>query len=420
MNVKVFNVDTSSENNKGKMKILHIMPYSPVPPNFGGALRTYNILQRISKHHEVTLLLFGSKQDEQNLRNEFGGAVRNIYVMPEPWQRTYKRIAQLYSTVHIHSYFHMLAVNAAMQKKINQLLSAEQYDIVQTEFSHMSNYTLHTSAVKILDAHNVEYDNFRRMSVNDHRPLRKFHYFLEYKKLQREEINGCGKQDALFVTSERDKAVFEKDLPGVPKFVVPNGVDSGFFTAGDEQREPFSLVFTGMMAYVPNYDGILYFLDEIFPLILKKIPEAKIYIVGNRPPAHLTARASSKVIVTGYVDDVRPYIRKASVYVVPLRMGSGTRLKIAEALSMKIPIVTTSIGCEGINITSGENALIADDPASFAESVISLFKNPSLQRKLTVNGYELMKTTYDWSVISDKVLSYYAMLVNSKKSDSLR
>jgi glycosyltransferase involved in cell wall biosynthesis len=150
-------------------------------------------------------------------------------------------------------------------------------------------------------------------------------------------------------------------------------------------------------------------------LICKKIPEAKIYIVGNSPPAHLLARASDNVIVTGYVDDVRPYIRKSSVYVVPLRMGSGTRLKIAEALSMRIPIVTTGIGCEGIDIISGEHALVADDPVSFADSVISLLQNSSLREKLTASGYELMKSNYDWSVIGQKVLSYYQMLVDVKK-----
>jgi polysaccharide biosynthesis protein PslH len=400
------------------MKILHLMPYSPVPPNFGGALRTYNILKNIITHHEVTLLLFGTAEDEKNLRREFGHGIKNIHIIPEPWQRTYKRLAQLYSTFHPHSFFHMLAVNSEMQNKLTQLLSSNDFDIVQTEFSHLGSYNLPTNAVKILDAHNVEYDNFRRMSVNDIRPIRKFHYYLEYKKLFKEEIEGLRKQDALFVTSERDKKVFEKDLPGLTKFVVPNGVDSNFFAASTESPEPFSLVFTGMMAYVPNYDGVLYFLDEIFPRILEKIPDAKIYIVGNRPPAYLTARSSNNVIITGYVDDVRPYIRRSSVYVVPLRMGSGTRLKIGEALSMRVPIVTTSIGCEGIDIRSGESAIIADDPASFADGVISLLMDPDRRKKLTNNGFELMKTNYEWSVIGKKVLSYYDLLVNLKNKSS--
>ncbi len=397
------------------MKILHLMPYSPVPPNFGGALRTYNILKNIVPHHDVTLALFGDKSDEDKLRKEFNGLIRSIHTVPEPWQRKHYRLGQFYSTLHTHSFFHMLAVNSKMQSLLDRLLSNDSFDIVQTEFSHLGSYNLKTDAVKIIDAHNIEYDNFRRMWLNDHRPIRKFHYFLEYKKLLNEEINGCSKQDALFLTSERDKKLFDKDIPGVPKFVIPNGVDSTYFSPGENQPEPFTMVFTGMMAYVPNYDGILYFLDEIFPLVQKKVPNAKVYIVGNRPPKQLSDRATENIIITGFVEDVRPFIRRASIYIVPLRMGGGTRLKIAEALSMKIPIVTTSIGCEGIDIASGESAIIADDPVSFADEIVSLFHDDAKRKKLINNGYELMKSKYEWSVIGKKILETYQYLVNNLK-----
>lgn len=392
------------------------MPYSPVPPNFGGALRNYNILKNILPHHDVTLAMFGNQTDEQKLRQEFKGSIQNIHTVSAPWQRKHYRLGQFYSTLNSHSFFHMLAVNNEMQLLIDRILSNDSYDIVQTEFSHLGSYRLMTDAVKILDAHNVEYDNFRRMWLNDHRPIRKFHYFLEYKKLFKEEIKGCGKQDALFVTSERDKKLFDKDIPNIPKFVIPNGVDSNFFSSGDNQPEPFTLVFTGMMAYVPNYDGMLYFLDEIFPIVLKKFPSVKVYIVGNRPPKQLSARASDNVIITGFVEDVRPYIRRASVYIVPLRMGGGTRLKIGEALSMKIPIVTTSIGCEGIDIVSGESAIIADDPISFANGIISLIQDDSMKKKLVRNGYDVVQSKYEWSVIGKRILELYQDLVIKTKT----
>lgn len=387
-----------------------MMPYSPVPPNFGGALRTYNILKNIVPHHDVTVVMFGDKADEENIRQEFGGSIQKIHWVPVPWQRTYYRLGQLYSTVHRHSFFHMLAVNASMQSLLDTVLSNDHFDIVQTEFSHLGSYQLKTDAVKILDAHNVEYDNFRRMWLNEQRAARKFHYYLEYRKLKCEELEGCRRQDALFFTSERDKEIFQKDIPEVPKFVIPNGVDSQYFKSGDEEPEPFTLVFSGMMAYVPNYDGILYFLDEIFPAVQKQFPTVKVYIVGNRPPKQLIDRASENIIVTGFVDDVRPYIRKASVYIVPLRMGGGTRLKIAEALSMKIPIVTTSIGCEGIDIVSGESAIIADDPRSFADGIITLLRDSALRAKLVKNGYEVMRSKYEWSVIGGKILDLYQQL----------
>src|SRR5699024_877262 len=128
---------------------------------------------------------------------------------------------------------------------------------------------------------------------------------------------------------------------------------TSFFTASEVTAEPYTMVFTGALSYVPNYDGMIYFLEEIFPIIKKVILQAKIYIVGSRPPKKLKKYQSKSVIVTGFVDDVRPYVDQASVFVVPLKMGSGTRLKVVEALSMKKPVVSTSIGSEGIEVSDG-------------------------------------------------------------------
>lgn len=398
------------------MKILHIMPYSPVPTNFGGALRTFNIMKAVVPHHEVTVAMFGAPSDEALLQREFGGRLRGVTAVAPPWQRKHYRLGQAYSTLHRHSFFHMLAVSGAMQRTIDRLLDAVPFDIVQTEFSHLGSYRLDTGAVKIMDCHNVEYDNFRRMWLNDRRWMRKAHYYLEYRKLRREEIEGCRRQDALFTTSERDRAIFERDVPGVPSFVVPNGVDAGYFTPGDEPAGRPTLVFTGMMAYVPNYDGILYFLDEILPIVRRSVPDIMVYVVGNRPPAQLTARASESVVVTGFVEDVRPYIRKADIYIVPLRMGGGTRLKITEALSMKKPIVTTSIGCEGIDVVSGESALIADRPAEFAESVVRLLRDRDLRKRLVTNGHALVRDRYEWGIIGRNILDLYQRMTERRPS----
>jgi polysaccharide biosynthesis protein PslH len=153
------------------------------------------------------------------------------------------------------------------------------------------------------------------------------------------------------------------------------------------------------MKYVPNYDGILYFLDEIFPFILKKIPDAKIYIVGNGPPVALQRRASENIIVTGFVEDVRPYVWRSKAYVVPLRMGGGTRLKVVEAMAMRKPIVTTSIGCEGIEVKSGEHVFIADQPEEFARSVIAILNDSVSHLPVADRGYQLARSRYDWKSI---------------------
>jgi len=170
-----------------------------------------------------------------------------------------------------------------------------------------------------------------------------------------------------------------------------------------------------MMAYVPNSDGMLYFLDEIFPLIKKKVPGVTITIVGNRPPRELLRRASDDVIVTGYVDDVRPFVERAAVYVAPLRIGSGTRLKILEALSMKKPVVTTSIGCEGLDVVDGESALVADEPEAFACRVIELLHSDRLRRKLMRTGSELVREKYDWRIVHKRLDEAYCEVLRSAR-----
>jgi glycosyltransferase involved in cell wall biosynthesis len=168
-----------------------------------------------------------------------------------------------------------------------------------------------------------------------------------------------------------------------------------------------------MMGYVPNYEGIIWFLDNIFPLIRKEIPNIKIYIVGKNPPQKLRKRATGNIIVTGFVKDVRPYVWRSSVYVVPLRMGGGTRLKVLEALAMKKPVVTTSIGCEGIDVTNDETVLKADNPEAFADSVIKLIGRKELRDRLSQNGHELIHSKYRWDAIGNQIEEAYSKLIQN-------
>lgn len=399
------------------MNILHIMPYSPVPPDFGGALRVYHLLKNLAKDHSVTVATIGWPEDAYDFREYFQSQLKEVHILPRGWRRKYKRLSQFYSFCSRRSHFRLLGTSRELQIRLDELCKHNQFDIVITEFAHMAFYRLETDAVKILDAHNVEYNNFRQMWMNARSMPRRIHYEREYKKFQREEIEACSKQDAIFTTSIQDKILLDHDVPSVPKFVVPNGVDTSYFRESPgAEIEPYSLVFTGMMGYSPNNDGIIDFLDNTFPLILEKVPRAKLYVVGARPPKHLLSWARDNVVVTGYVDDVRPYVWKSSVYVVPLRMGSGTRLKITEAMSMKKPIVTTTIGCEGIDVVHGESAMIADDPQSFANAVIELLNNGALRAKLTAKSSEIVREQYEWKVITEKMGKVLASLVEQHRT----
>ena len=390
------------------------MPYSPVPPIFGGALRTYHMLKILSRYHDVTVLTYGNRAVERGLRKHFGSRLSSIHTVQPPLIWKSRRLLQFYSLSTRRSFNNVATHTKRMQLKIDQLLAENGFDVVQTEFAHMGCFRLSTDAMKILDCHNVEYDCFRRIWLNTHTMLREYHYYLEYRKFYREEIEACRKQDAIFVTSMQDEALLERDVPRIPKFVVPNGVDTSHSKPSSEGEESWSLVFTGSMGYVPNHDGILYFLDDIFPLIQREIPDVKLYVVGDRPPEKLLKRASNNVIITGYVEDVRPYVWRARVSVIPLRVGGGTRLKLLEALAMRKAVVTTSIGREGIEVADGESVLIRDDPQAFAKAVIELFREPKLREKLTQNGYDLVRARYDWSVIGEQVEEIYRSLISNK------
>ena len=399
------------------MKILHIFPYSPVPPIFGGALRVYHMLRMMARDHDVTVAVFAWDKALPEFRREFDGRVRGIHTAPYNWSRRNKRAAQFISFWAKHSFFYTISQSREMQRTLDGIVAKNDFDIIQSEFPTMGDYNFQSDAVRILDSHNVEYDVFRRMWQKARSPLRKLHYYDEFKKFYHEELAVYKKQDALFVTSERDKMILDADIPGVPKYVVPNGVDSAYFAPKEQTTEPHSLVFTGALSYIPNSDGVLYFLDSVFPLIQRKIPDAKIYVVGMGPPRELRRRASESVIVTDYVDDVRPYVHRSSVYVVPLRMGGGTRLKVLEAMAMKKPIVSTSIGCEGIQVKDGESIRIADTPEAFADSTVELLRNSALRSRLSENGFEIMKAQYEWNVIGADVNKLYEKICSGKRNE---
>lgn len=384
------------------MKVLHILPYIPLPANFGGALRNWHILKHLYNRHDVTVAGFSEMGDLQLLQEKLPGLQNRQHFINRK-KAHYHRLFQAFSLFTNHSYWYNWTQSEEMEIILNRLLSEEDYDFVISEFSAMGHFNLKTDAVRIVDAHNVEYENFRRMSSVGWSPLRKAFYKREYEKCIVEEIQILKNQDAIFSTSEVDAAIIKKDVPDVPHFVIPNGVDTTYFRPKEQAPSPYTLVFTGSMGYIPNSDGMVYFLEEIFPIIKKKIPQAVIYVVGNNPPEILHKYRSDSVIITGFVEDVRPYIEKASVYVVPLRMGSGTRLKVLEAQAMKIPIVSTAIGCEGIEVEDGRHLLIRDEPEAFAEAAIRLMEDRAMREQLVEEGYEQVVKKYDWNVIGNSI-----------------
>ncbi len=389
------------------MKILHLVPYKPVPPQFGGALRIFNLGRQMVKSHDVTLAYPGYEGTEREVQDAFDGRLAGVVSLPRPWRRRYRRIGQLTSLWSRYSFFHNLGWSRSVERSLQKLVDTTPFDIIQTEFIHMGSYDIDTGAARIIDSHNVEYDLFRRQWKNARSPLRRMHYYDEYRKIHREETQVYRKHDLVLLTSDRDAGIVAEMAPDARTFVLPNGVDSAYFTPGDVPPEPGTLVFSGIMKYLPNYDGVWFFIEQILPAVAAKVPGVKLIVVGAEPPAWLKAMGSGRVTFTDRVDDVRPWVRKGTVNIVPLRMGGGTRLKILESFSMRIPVVATPIGAEGIDAAHGESIMIAERPPDFAESVVRLLKDAALRKKLTTNAYELMRERYEWSVIGERLEDAY-------------
>jgi len=395
------------------MKLLYFIPYSPANPTFGGSLRIYHILEHLCSHHDVTVAGFSTPEEEKELIKNFPVLAGKTHFVEDPYVNSSRYRMLIKSIFSSHSLYYLYTRSEQLQQKLDQILKTDTFDVIQCEFPVMGMYQFKSTAVKIIDSHNVEYDNFKRMAKVKN-PLKKLFYHLESFKFYKEETAACREMDALFVTSERDISIFDESVPAVPKYLIPNGVDDVYFYPTKTIPKPHSMVFVGMMKYVPNYDGISFFLDEIFPKILAVFPDTTITIVGKNPPKSIANRANKNIIITGFVEDTRPYMHEASVYVVPLRMGGGTRLKIMETLASKIPLVTTSIGCEGIDMEHSKHAMIADKPGEFANAVIELFANKELCKNLTKTGYELVINKYRWKSIGKQMDRAYEELTGIK------
>lgn len=392
------------------MKILLLSPFCPYPPNWGFVKRVFHLLERLAVRHDVTLLTYVDAEDEPHvnwLRERF-----TVHTVARPELRYGKRMSQLASLPSPWSFQRRLMLGPAMQQALDELSRTSVFDVVHISSSQMACFRFDPRSALVLDEHNIEYELYYRVCQTEGSLPRRLFNWLEYVKFKREEMAAWRAVDGCAMTSAREAGVVNALVPQTPTVVAPNAVDTEYFAPSPDEPEPDSIVLTGLMKYRPNLDGAVFFVREILPLILRERPGAKFYIVGGEPPAEVTRLASSNVIVTGSVADVRPFIRRAAVVAVPLRMGGGTRLKVLEGLAMGKPMVSTSLGCEGIDVTDREHLLIADGAERFAGAIVEVLCQPELATNLGRNGRARMLERYRWDSVVDVLDGLYQRLVD--------
>jgi sugar transferase (PEP-CTERM/EpsH1 system associated) len=390
------------------MRILWLKSDLLLPLDKGGRLRTWHLMRHLARRHEITYLSFAeTATDSGNLGGMREVAERVITIArrerPKGSMRFYVDVA-----AHIADalpYAVGTYRSPAFRAKIQDLLEQHAFHLLVCDFlAPAVNLPPALPCPSVLFTHNVEAEIWRR-HAETHRGRMTFGlYDTQHRRMLACEDSALQRFDGVLTVSDADRTTFTRLYPDVrvkPMWVIPTGVDTEYFapegTAASEPR----LVFTGSMDWLPNEDAMRFFCHDVLPLIRAEEPRARLSIVGRAPTAAVRALADEHIEVTGTVPDVRPFMRKAAVHVVPLRIGGGTRLKIFEAMAMGQAVVSTTIGAEGLPITHGEHALIADGPRAFADAVVSLLRDARRRQALSATARQLVVEHYDWSVAAE-------------------
>lgn len=402
------------------MKVLFVTPFLPSPPRFGGQRRLDGLMRSLAKTHEVSVLAFNTTDEFcQPSLEATRSYCKHVITFPglefaDPRQ---KRLLQARSLFSVRSYEHLLMVrHRAFRARLRKLVDSGEFDIVQIEFAQMAAFQFRAGPARrfrtVLDEHNIEYDLVRRTAEADATLVRRLYSSVDWRKLKHEERVAWRRLDGVAVTSERDASVLRELEPCTRLTVVPNGVDILEFHPSQSltPTQPNDLLFFGAMNYYPNRDGIGHFVEHTLPLILKRRPKTKLWIVGPGAEDLMTLRGPN-IEVTGFVDEIGPYIERAAAVVVPLRLGGGTRLKIVEAMAKAKAIVSTRIGAEGIDVVHDRHALLADEPQAFADQIERVLASRELAARLGAAARQLAVEQYSWPGVVSRLERFYVELL---------
>lgn len=401
------------------MNILFISAFIPYPPHGGAHQRTYNLLKHTAKENDVYLIGFiKEKKDLENTRY-LEKICKKVYAfyLPDDWSKVSFVKSLFLNLFSPLPYTAQKYYSTQARQTISELVRQVKFDVLHCDMLDLAGYIYdYNPKATILVNHNVESTLMLRYAEIEKNPFKRWYLYLQYKKLLHYERKMCPMFKCSVAVSELDKQQLQLISPQARFSVVPNGVDIDYFQPQKIQIEKNTLIFVGRTDYLPNVDGVKFFHQEILPLIKKEVKDARLTIIGRTRLNHalnlfhgndIGLQTAKDITHLGFVEDIRPYIGKAAVYVVPLRIGGGTRLKILDAMSMGKAIVSTSIGAEGIDVTHGKNILIADTPEDFSKQVIRVLNDSNLRESLGTEGRKLVEEKYSWDIIGKKMDEIY-------------
>jgi len=393
------------------VKILWLKADFLHPTSRGGQIRTLEMLKRLHRRHEIHYIGFddGTSSEAVPRASEYSTRVYPVpHCAPLRGSAAFwgQAVGNLFSPLPLSlARYH----DAAYGKKVREVQQRESPDVLVCDFLTPA-VNLDDLAPWMLFQHNVETMIWRRHAEHASGSLQKAYFRGQAERMFQTEARVCRAVKKVIAVSKNDAAMHQTlfGLTDVPS--VPTGVDTAWLAPPASVAVETDLVFVGSMDWMPNIDGVGYFLDEILPLIRRKRPDCSVTIAGRRPPSSLLRRAEgdSKLRVTGTVEDVRPFLWGSAVSIVPLRIGGGTRLKIYESMAARVPVVATSIAAEGLEIHPGADICIADTPAGFAEACLNLLEDASERARMAQAAWMLVSENYSWERVTSDFESLLA------------
>ncbi len=416
------------------MKLLFITPQIPFPPKSGGAIRSANIVLSLAKEHDTKVFALGGPEGHKIIETS-GREPIEIERFPVPYRSAKRRALDLI-TKNVPDMASRL-YSPALARAVEDAIEGESFDLIQIEglesapslANIISKSKMHDLSARnrppiVYDAFNAEYQlqkrAFQTDSGNPSRWVAALYSLAQWRRLASYEKWLCSAVDAVTAVSKEDKEAILTLTPEAKVTVVPSGVDIDLYTperskpVGAGSPRPKTILFTGTMDYRPNIDAIKWFCTEIFPVILTQAPDVHLDIVGRDPAPSVRRLAGPKVTVIGEIEDDLPYFRQADVFVLPMRYGGGVRLKLLQAMSCGLTVVSTSAGLEGVSVRDGENVMVANDSKEFADKVVQALENPELAATIGMNARKTVEESYSWEIVLKPLEGLYRSLMMEK------
>lgn len=403
-----------------KQRLLYLSHLLPYPPDYGAAIRTYNILRLLAEQFDVTALCFFRREattSSLSLQQRVDAlkSKARVEVFPIPQEHSRWRLLwdHLRSVSTLRPYTYYVHDSVAFTNSLARHLSSTKYDIVHVDSLDLVRFLPRLKGLPIVCTHhNVESALLRRRAATVPQPLRAY-LRLQGSLLEREERRWLSKMDLNISVSEVDADALRRLSPAGRYTTIPNGVDTSFFRPVATSQRPSGCVFVGGTNWFPNKDALEWFAGEILPLVRSGGETSPMRWVGTASTHERQLQSAEGLELTGYVDDIRPFVQAAACFVVPLRIGGGTRLKVLDAWAMGKAVVSTSVGCEGLATEPGRNILIANTASDFANAIIRVLNDEPLRVALSKAGRRTVEQHYSWDVIGSRLRAAYGTVLSA-------